>query len=546
MAEPFNLVYLPEHILIKIFSSMTYSEISKCREVCQTFNRICSRELTKAFVRVDRLHSQIQKNIKSQLPRKESERRNHALSRFVDVLSALETRLSLLSMTYTKYIDLELCCFIPGMVLDELYQLLHRLQNTESQPPRAYDLLQSLRDLSTMAMEHFEEFIVPLLKAQMTERSQSLFFSPASASPSSPLHSSIASGHISSSPLDVSSMSMMDCAWPMQLNTVSSPWRRTPLKLDVQRMQSQMQMHSAAIATMTKEYREQKVKVGEQTRIMAEQERQLQEQRRLIQELKGHMQVQEKNLDVMVTHLTKVTGKVVHLPERKAWDPSLWDPSLRAAPSTLDCAPDCDQDAPPVRDVRPRPGLSGRPERKTRHPHRARQAASTATWEDSSLVEQFMFQANELHQSLSSKCSTKRLLAQIALAVQRITADHSLPVCLEDRPSGKTWDTSDPQRDLVRQLAQAQEQLSVFNEEHVGCSVCSAEDSASSHDQRNSDSRSEPGLPSVANQGLVNRAQELYNKLNSLIEDTGLTKPASVVEGVGAEGGRAGGRARGR
>lgn len=77
---------------------------------------MCSRELTKAFVRVDRLHSQIQKNIKSQLPRKESERRNHALSRFVDVLSAMETRLSLLSMTYTKYIDLDLCCFIPGKV----------------------------------------------------------------------------------------------------------------------------------------------------------------------------------------------------------------------------------------------------------------------------------------------------------------------------------------------------------------------------------------------------------------------------------------------
>ena len=85
-------------------------------QVCQTFNRVCSRELTKAFVRVDRLHSQIQKNIKSQLPRKESERRNHALSRFVDVLSAMETRLSLLSMTYTKYIDLDLCCFIPGKV----------------------------------------------------------------------------------------------------------------------------------------------------------------------------------------------------------------------------------------------------------------------------------------------------------------------------------------------------------------------------------------------------------------------------------------------
>jgi len=50
------------------------------------------------------------------LPRRESERRNHALARHVDILSAVETRLSLLSMTYSKYIDLGLCCFIPGKV----------------------------------------------------------------------------------------------------------------------------------------------------------------------------------------------------------------------------------------------------------------------------------------------------------------------------------------------------------------------------------------------------------------------------------------------
>lgn len=494
--------------------------------------------MTKAFVRVDRLHSQIQKNIKSQLPRKESERRNHALSRFVDVLSALETRLSLLSMTYTKYIDLELCCFIPGMVLDELYQLLHRLQNTESQPPRAYDLLQSLRDLSTMAMEHFEEYIVPLLKAQMTERSQSIFFSPSTASSSSPLNSSIASGHIATTPLDVSSMSMIDCAWPVPLNTVGSPWRRTPLKLDVQRMQSQMQMHSAAIATMTKEYREQKVKIGEQNRIIAEQEQHLQEQRRLILELKAHMQAQEKNMEAMASHVSKVTGKVVHPPERKVWDPILWDPSMRASTSSQDCVVELGDD---MEVVRPRAALSKRGDRRLRHLYTAKQAASsTITSEDASSVEQFMFQANELHQSLSSKCSTKRLLAQIALAVQRITADHSLPVCLEECPRGKTSDSSDPQRDLVLQLAAAQEQLSRFNEEHIGCSVCSAEDSSASPYGPLGDSRSEPQSPvlsSVANQGLVNRAQELYNRLNSLIEEKEMTnpQPAFVMEGMSAD-----------
>ncbi|XP_076464672.1 uncharacterized protein LOC143296539 isoform X2 [Babylonia areolata] len=540
MAEPFNIVYLPEHILIKIFYYMSYSEISRSREVCQTFNRICSKELTQAFVRVDRLHSQIQKNIKSQLPRKESERRNHALSRFVDVLSALETRLSLLSMTYTKYIDLELCCFIPGMVLDELYQLLQRLQNTESQPPRAYDLLQSLRDLSTMAMEHFEENIVPLLKAQMTERSQSLYFSPSSVASSSPLHSSIAP-----TSLDMSGLPMIDCSWTMPLNVVSSPWRRTPLKLDVQRMQSQMQMHSAAIATMTKEYREQKVKIGEQNRIIAEQERQLQEQRRLILELKAHMVAQEKNLETLAGHITSATGKTVRLPETKTWDHGLWDPSSVTSTSSGDCGYDMDDFPDMDRGLDRKSQLrhvSHRGEVRGRLPHHGKQVSSfTVSTEDQSCVEQFMFQANELHQSLSSKCSTKRLLAQIALAIQRIAADHSLPpVCLEECPRGKISDPADPQSDIARQLALAQQQLSTFNEEHVGCSICTAEDatSASPYLHRSEGRTESPVLPSVANQGLVNRAQELYNRLNSLIHDAGSAKPGTSAS-CGGEGGNA-------
>ena len=79
-------------------------------------------------------------------------------------------------------------------VLDELYRLLHQLQKTDTQPPRSYDLLQGLRDLSTMAMEHFEEVIVPILKAQMNECSQSLYFSGPSSSLSWSLSTSIGSG----------------------------------------------------------------------------------------------------------------------------------------------------------------------------------------------------------------------------------------------------------------------------------------------------------------------------------------------------------------
>ena len=33
MAEPFNIIHLPEHILIQMFSYMSYNEISESRQV---------------------------------------------------------------------------------------------------------------------------------------------------------------------------------------------------------------------------------------------------------------------------------------------------------------------------------------------------------------------------------------------------------------------------------------------------------------------------------------------------------------------------------
>ena len=42
------------------------------------------------------------KGVKAKLPRRESERRNHKLSRHCDILTAIETRISLLSMTFLK------------------------------------------------------------------------------------------------------------------------------------------------------------------------------------------------------------------------------------------------------------------------------------------------------------------------------------------------------------------------------------------------------------------------------------------------------------
>lgn len=51
--------------------------------------------------------------------------------------------------------------------MDEIFRILHLLR-AENKPPRAHELLQELRDISSMAMEHFDEKIVPRLKRMMT------------------------------------------------------------------------------------------------------------------------------------------------------------------------------------------------------------------------------------------------------------------------------------------------------------------------------------------------------------------------------------------
>lgn len=65
---------------------------------------------------MEKYHAQCLRAVKSKLPRRESERRSHPLARHCDILTAIETRISMLSMTFSKYVETNVCCFIPGKV----------------------------------------------------------------------------------------------------------------------------------------------------------------------------------------------------------------------------------------------------------------------------------------------------------------------------------------------------------------------------------------------------------------------------------------------
>ncbi|XP_017766018.1 PREDICTED: F-box only protein 28 [Eufriesea mexicana] len=158
-----QLINLPDIVLETILSNLTYDEISRYRIVCKQFDRICKKLLNRGFNLMEKYHAQCLRAVKSQLPRRESERRSHPLARHCDILTAIETRISMLSMTFIKYVDLNLCCFIPGKVIDEIFRVLRLIRDSKT-PPRAHEILQELRDISSMAMEHFDEKILPDLK----------------------------------------------------------------------------------------------------------------------------------------------------------------------------------------------------------------------------------------------------------------------------------------------------------------------------------------------------------------------------------------------
>lgn len=86
------------------------------RQVCKHFNQTCQKLLNRGFSLIEKYHALCLRSVKTQLPRRESERRNHPLARHCDALTAIETRISMLSMTFIKYINMQLCCFIPGKV----------------------------------------------------------------------------------------------------------------------------------------------------------------------------------------------------------------------------------------------------------------------------------------------------------------------------------------------------------------------------------------------------------------------------------------------
>ncbi|NXK83316.1 FBX28 protein, partial [Amazona guildingii] len=262
-----TLMGLPIVAIENILSFLSYDEISQLRLVCKRMDLVCQRMLNQGFLKVERYHNLCQKQVKAQLPRRESERRNHSLARHADILAAVETRLSLLNMTFMKYVDSNLCCFIPGKVIDEIYRVLRYVNSTRA-PQRAHEVLQELRDISSMAMEYFDEKIVPILKRKMPG-------------------SDVSGRLIGTAPVPGPSAALTT----MQLFSKQNPSRQ-----EVTKLQQQIRANGTGLTSLKREISELRIKVQEQQKQLQDQDQKLLEQTQIIGEQNARLAELERKL----------------------------------------------------------------------------------------------------------------------------------------------------------------------------------------------------------------------------------------------------------
>ncbi|CAJ1066547.1 hypothetical protein L3Q82_001617 [Xyrichtys novacula] len=274
------LLGLPIVAIETILNFLSYDEISLLRSVCKRMDMICQRVLNQGFLKVERYHSMCQRQVKAQLPRRESERRNHSLARHADILAAVETRLSLLNMTFMKYVDSNLCCFIPGKVIDEIYRVLRYVNSTRA-PQRAHEVLQELRDISSMAMEYFDEKIVPILKKKL---------------PGADLSGRL----IGSAPVAGPSTS---------LTTMSLLAKNTPSRSEMAKVQQQVKVNGASMTVLRREIQEIRVKQLEQQKQLQDQEQKLLEQTQVIGEQNARLaELEHKLRELMDSSAATIGG----------------------------------------------------------------------------------------------------------------------------------------------------------------------------------------------------------------------------------------------
>ena len=172
-----NIENFPEIVLEEILSKLKYHEVAVLRGVNKRFNSIGIRILNKGYKATKLQHTKLYEAIKASSSQNHSKYTKshplmyHVLIRHYDVLSTIGRNLIILDDTFSKYINLNLCCFIPGQVIDNMMSIFQTIQEDwdskrdvyRCECSNAYKALHKSIDTSIKAIQYFNERIAPNL-----------------------------------------------------------------------------------------------------------------------------------------------------------------------------------------------------------------------------------------------------------------------------------------------------------------------------------------------------------------------------------------------
>ncbi|NXF33166.1 FBX28 protein, partial [Nyctibius bracteatus] len=235
-----TLMGLPIVAIEGILSFLSYDETSQLRLVCKRMDLVCQRMLNQGFLKVERYHNLCQKQVKAQLPR------------YVPVKT----------------------------VIDEIYRVLRYVNSTRA-PQRAHEVLQELRDISSMAMEYFDEKIVPILKRKMPG-------------------SDVSGRLIGTAPVPGPSAA---------LTTTQLFSKQNPSRQEVTKLQQQVKANGTGLTALKREISELRIKVQEQQKQLQDQDQKLLEQTQIIGEQNARLAELERKLrEVMESTVGNSSG----------------------------------------------------------------------------------------------------------------------------------------------------------------------------------------------------------------------------------------------
>ncbi|CAG9761308.1 unnamed protein product [Ceutorhynchus assimilis] len=291
-------------------------EIILPQKVCKKFNEIGGNLLSRGFYQLEKRHVAIYKRVKSGLPRRESERKSHPLARYNDILQAVETRLSMMNMTYLRYIENGQICFIPGKVLDETKRILDLVQG-DGTPPRAHVLLQELRDLSSMAIEHFDEHILPKCRDEIQKKTGIQIFR------NSEFHYLQFAAQLQRELLERTTSARMVLHEPLgqpfsfekmlKLKRISKDhkYRITYLTQNTQRLNLKLRRQNNKLRLQSAKLREHEHKHQEQERKLQEQNTKILEQDAALSDIKKHMEEWDQKYKDLTAELVRAREEIL-------------------------------------------------------------------------------------------------------------------------------------------------------------------------------------------------------------------------------------------